>query len=50
MWQATQFVLAGWWVEMAGGLPWQAVQPSLPEVDQEMAVALWLPPGKLPWQ
>ena len=31
-------------------LPWQAVQPSLPEVAQEMAVALWLPPGKLPWQ
>src|SRR5512137_400480 len=51
-WQAAQFVLLGWWdvAVSAGGLPWQAVQPSLPEVDQEMAVALWLPPGKLPWQ
>ena len=51
VWQTTQFVLAGWCVAMpAGGSPWQAVQPSLPEVAQEMAVALWLPPGKLPWQ
>src|SRR5512137_264697 len=51
-WQVAQFVLLGWCdaALSAGGAPWQAVQPSLPEVDQEMAVALWLPPGKLPWQ
>ena len=34
VWQLPQAVLAGWCVAIAGGAPWQAVQPSLPEVAQ----------------
>ena len=51
-WQVAQVALAGWWLAAvsAGGAPWQEVQESLPEVAQESAAALWLPPGKLPWQ